>query len=263
MLVLRAKGAGGSGGGVVCETMSYQDAIKQETVLGNEPEREIQGLLGVITLLSGPYLVVRTHEHTPEVPWGSHGGLEAGGTGGGHLIRTLRGGLLCVCVCVVVVQVIDQSEVVGLAPNCSSPLRRITRTSLLPVSRRPQEVALQLPWQRVDEKRYLRMAQAQAGCGLLFFSPKYPLHLRMELALLGGAAAAADGQQQEASRRFLWNQHLLSNMSEGGGEEWCSPVISGYAASRSAEVQGQAVSLTLISRRSVHMQGTRFNRRGG
>lgn len=64
MLAVRAKGAGGSGGGVVCETMSYQDAIKQETVLGNEPEREIQGLLGVITLLSGPYLVVRTHTST-------------------------------------------------------------------------------------------------------------------------------------------------------------------------------------------------------
>lgn len=59
VLVVRSR----DGVGVQCETLVYADAIKSGVVLGNELEREVHGLLGVITLLSGPYLVVSPPTH--------------------------------------------------------------------------------------------------------------------------------------------------------------------------------------------------------
>ena len=45
-------------------------------------------------------------------------------------------------------------------------------------------------------------------------------------------------------------------------EKWGIAGVSGYVATREADYQGEKILLTLISRRSVYMQGTRFNRRG-
>jgi hypothetical protein len=46
-------------GRAVTETMTYQEAVKSGVVLGNELELEVEALLGCITLLGGPYIVVR------------------------------------------------------------------------------------------------------------------------------------------------------------------------------------------------------------
>lgn len=175
-------------------------------------------------------------------------------------------------------QTIDASEVVGLAPNYS-PLRRITRTSLQPVARRPQEALLaSSPVLRVDESRYKAMVQRQASCGHLYLSHKYPLHQRIHVALHTTTFSPASPTPSSptspnptghedliaSSNRFLWNAYLLQSLSQDEAIRgmWGAYVISGYAASHSADFNGEAISITLISRRATTMQGTRFNRRG-
>lgn len=43
---------------VDAEVKTFQMALNQGDILGNELEVEIEGILGVISLLSGPYLLV-------------------------------------------------------------------------------------------------------------------------------------------------------------------------------------------------------------
>ena len=67
---------------------------------------------------------------------------------------------------------------------------------------------------------------------------------------------------------FLWNHRLISSMSESssvdkhGFRHWVSPLMQGFAQTRSFADAGLKHSITVISRRSVKQAGTRFNARG-
>ena len=147
------------------------------------------------------------------------------------------------------------------------------------------------------------MLQAPVVAGSLYFSPQYPLHRRLqENAKLcpdldfDSTAPLFWGEEGEEERRegrrgpnydnniytadnpsssspspsssqFLWNSFLLSGL-ESARHFWGTASISGFASSRSIPLQGggregRVATLTLISRRSTRMQGTRFWQRGG
>jgi hypothetical protein len=63
---------------------------------------------------------------------------------------------------------------------------------------------------------------------------------------------------------FLWNKELIGNVGKGGkvNIDWISPLMQGFASSLSFSDGGLKHSISLISRRSVKMAGTRYNARG-
>lgn len=151
-----------------------------------------------------------------------------------------------------------------------------------PVSaRREQQLRKAGGWRAVDESRYVRLLRAQVATGALYFAVAAPaaaataaaiplaprtastlLHRRMALQQREGPAATAVAEAEE----YVWNAFLLSGMEDPSlRTQWGTPCISGFAASSSRPLplgNETAAVLTLVSRRSTRMQGTRFFRRG-
>lgn len=282
------------------EVKDFQTAVRDGDIVGSEEEREIQGILGLVYLLGGAYLlVIEASEIVGTSPRGSN--------------------------------LTDKTS--------SFSIHRVQKMGMLPVSRKQQtgphpqqHPALSSPGQRCDEERYLRMLQAPVVAGSLYFSPRYPLHRSLQknvrrcpgldfdstapafwgeeaaMGREGGGLGDADSPayalmaKNGSSRRgtdsraasssstssfssssssssnltspspstslpFLWNGFLLSNLGPAR-LFWGTACISGYAVSRSIPLDGarkgagEAARLTLLSRRSTRMQGTRFYRRG-
>ncbi|CAJ0571375.1 unnamed protein product, partial [Mesorhabditis spiculigera] len=70
--------------------------------------------------------------------------------------------------------------------------------------------------------------------------------------------------------RFFWNSHLLKDILSSPGEaakDWIVPVMQGHVQSKEIKIDDVEasipyLSLTLISRRSIHRAGARYLRRG-
>ena len=66
---------------------------------------------------------------------------------------------------------------------------------------------------------------------------------------------------------FLWNQRLMETMSmdtedKGGFRSFISPLMQGFALSRSFTEDGVNYTMSVISRKSTKQAGTRYNARG-
>ncbi|CAJ0578115.1 unnamed protein product, partial [Mesorhabditis spiculigera] len=68
---------------------------------------------------------------------------------------------------------------------------------------------------------------------------------------------------ERADPRFVWNGYLLEQLrSIKEAAPFCLPLVHGFFGSQRVNIGGQAIWLTLISRRSIHSAGVRFYRRG-
>ncbi|CAL5218518.1 g205 [Coccomyxa viridis] len=62
---------------------------------------------------------------------------------------------------------------------------------------------------------------------------------------------------------FVWNEFLTRHLRSAlGNDKWVTPLIHGFWQRRSLAVLGQALTVTLIARRSRHFAGTRYRKRG-
>lgn len=165
----------------------------------------------------------------------------------------------------------------------SSRIYKVRRVGVRPVSaRREQQLRKEGGWRAVDESRYLRLLRAQVATGALYFAVAAPaaataaaaapasrpastlLHRRVALQQGKGPPAAATALAE--AEEYVWNAFLLSGIEDPSLRvQWGTPCISGFAASSSRPLplgNETAAVLTLVSRRSTRMQGTRFFRRG-
>lgn len=74
------------------------------------------------------------------------------------------------------------------------------------------------------------------------------------------AAAAPDFDK--ADLRFVWNRYAAKKLIDIGAVSWLVPIILGYVDVRNEVVNGKAVQLALIARRSADRPGLRFTARG-
>lgn len=305
---------------VTFEVKDFQTAVRDGDMLGNEVEREIQGVLGLIYLLGGAYLVtIEASEIVGSAPHGNGGSSRTNSrtspstaststststnsttsSGGSGSSNGSNGS--------------SSSNNNNGSSSCS--IHRVRKMGLVPISRRQQAhssssyfqqqqhpSSLDTPDRVCDEERYLGMLQAPVVAGSLYFSPQYPLHRRLQenaklcpdldfdstAPLFWGKEESEEESEgprgptddnknyiagnpfppspSHLSSQFLWNNFLLSGL-ESARHFWGTACISGFASSRSIPLQrgraGSVATLTLISRRSTRMQGTRFWQRGG
>lgn len=180
-----------------------------------------------------------------------------------------------------------------LAPTDSptttiSTVYKVTRLGVRPVAARAQAALLRRDGggggsRAVDEARYLRLLRGQVATGALYFataattaagagagSTPTLLHRRVALQLQPPPGQEQQLQQQQAlsDGEYVWNAFALSGIDDPSlRAQWGTPCISGFAASSApvpvpGEAEGRVAVVTLVSRRSTRMQGTRFFRRG-
>ena len=173
-----------------------------------------------------------------------------------------------------------------------STIYKITRLGVRPVAARAQAQLLRgaAAAKAVDEARYLRLLRGQVATGALYFATASaggadaggagsfaptPTLLHRRVALQEPQQLQQQQQQLQQQQQvlsdaeYVWNAFALSGIEDPAlRAQWGTPCISGFAAS-TAPVPvgggggGETVAvLTLVSRRSTRMQGTRFFRRG-
>lgn len=174
-----------------------------------------------------------------------------------------------------------------------STIYKVTRLGVRPVAARAQAQLLRgaAAAKAVDEARYLRLLRGQVATGALYFATASaggadaggagsfaptPTLLHRRVALQEPQPQQLQQQQLQQQQQqvlsdaeYVWNAFALSGIEDLElRAQWGTPCISGFAAS-TAPVPvgggggGETVAvLTLVSRRSTRMQGTRFFRRG-
>lgn len=76
------------------------------------------------------------------------------------------------------------------------------------------------------------------------------------------AQAPATPDFAKADLRFVWNRYAAKPIADLGAVSWIVPLILGYVDVRNGLVNGKAVQLALISRRSADRPGLRYTARG-
>lgn len=76
------------------------------------------------------------------------------------------------------------------------------------------------------------------------------------------AQAPATPDFARADLRFVWNRYAAKKVADLGAVSWVVPLISGYVDVKDGLVNGKAVQLALVSRRSADRPGLRYTARG-
>lgn len=161
--------------------------------------------------------------------------------------------------------VVKASTRVAGAPGVGA-FHRVDRVELLPVSG-PPDSALSAAM-RKDEAQFLKLIHSVFKTRSFYFcSGGYEAtHTVQRIYDLQQDSSAPTSHWDRADERLMWNAHLLSDFTESGLAEasaWVTPMINGFVGYRPhISFGGSSADLLLISRRSRHRQGTRFNRRG-
>ena len=60
----------------------------------------------------------------------------------------------------------------------------------------------------------------------------------------------------------MWNHHLIKDVYDRMDIRWFVPLIHGFIGFQALKIFGRRIDFILISRRSRHFAGTRYNKRG-
>eukprot|EP00051_Salpingoeca_urceolata_P023163 m.389635 g.389635 ORF g.389635 m.389635 type:complete len:594 (-) comp20071_c6_seq1:182-1963(-) len=173
--------------------------------------RSICGVVGIISLLSGPHLVVITKR---------------------KLVGYING----------------------------HQIWEVADTAILPYARTTTSLG---EHQLADEQTYQTMVAAMLGSPGLYFSYTYHLTHTLQRQQAFAQGDALRPQHELADPRFYWNRFLQKDMSRQPQlAEYMLPVLHGFVSMSSQVINGTAVDLILVSRRSVQRAGTRHFRRG-
>lgn len=150
------------------------------------------------------------------------------------------------------------------------PVWRVQTLSAIPI-RGPKMLKTLMPGlgltkKNLAEEALMRnMVNAAASLPGYFFSHAFDLtrsaQKRADAAATTPDAPAAPDFAR-ADMRFVWNRYAAKKLADLGATSWVVPLILGYVDVRSGLVNGKAVQLALISRRSADRPGLRFTARG-
>mmetsp|Transcript_1777 Transcript_1777/g.2507 ORF Transcript_1777/g.2507 Transcript_1777/m.2507 type:complete len:588 (+) Transcript_1777:63-1826(+) len=148
----------------------------------------------------------------------------------------------------VYVGVVTQQRLIGDIKGCC--VFNATQIKLIPVPNADSPTDSNVS--RLD-KHYLSLLEAALSSSHLYYSFDYPLTL---------SSQAQGGKNTTPNFDFTWNYYALQPLLSLEG--WACPFIMGFVAIDSGiSIAGKKIDrFALISRRSRHRVGTRFNRRG-
>lgn len=128
-----------------------------------------------------------------------------------------------------------------------------------------------------DEQRLRRLLQWVDLARGFFWSDTYNLTETLQTNALGDGDQNSCGECMcpgacpvyrpgDFESAFAWNAHLSRalrlSLGDVAASRWIAPLCHGYFAQTRASLSGREVTMTVVSRRSRHHAGTRFNRRG-
>lgn len=173
--------------------------------------RLIFGIVGVIRLLAGPYLIVITRREK--------------------------------------VGEVDQR-----------PIWKVTGTEVISY----QRTLLHLNEQQTqDNTQYLSMVDAVLGIDGYYFSTTFDLTHTLQRLANTSADFKYLPLHERADSRFMWNGFVLRELVQQAElNRFCLPIMHGFVSVTDCSIKGRSFRYTLISRRSCHRAGTRYNIRG-
>jgi len=68
----------------------------------------------------------------------------------------------------------------------------------------------------------------------------------------------SERQLRYSDNIFFWNWNLVSPFDEAAVHEWITPISNAWSLSKEIAIDGEKLTLTIISRRSRRMQGPRL-----
>ncbi|XP_037554707.1 phosphatidylinositol-3-phosphatase SAC1-like isoform X2 [Dermacentor silvarum] len=194
------------------------DRVSREISLSAKPDipphairRTIYGIVGIIHLLAGPYLIViverrRVGEINGQVVWR-----------------------------------IKATEAYSF-----------TRTSLHLTENQNQY-----------NKQYTAMVQTVLSTPNFYYSTTYDLSHTLQKLYNTTPDFLQMGLMERADQRFVWNHHLMSELSNQVElRKFCLPIIHGFVYIKACAINGHGFTFALISRRSCYRAGTRMFMRG-
>lgn len=191
-------------------TNEIQLSKNDDIALGAEV-KIIYGIIGIIRLLAGPYLIVITHREK-------------------------------VCE-------IDQKTI-----------WRVTGTEMISY----QRTMLHLTDQQIqDNSAFVSMVETVLSAESFYFSTSYDLtHTVQRLA-----NTSPDFRQiplhERADMRFMWNGFVLKELIQQAElSRFCLPIVHGFVCATDCSIKNRSFRYILVSRRSCHRAGTRYNMRG-
>eukprot|EP00040_Diaphanoeca_grandis_P023040 m.124783 g.124783 ORF g.124783 m.124783 type:complete len:617 (+) comp29081_c0_seq1:162-2012(+) len=139
---------------------------------------------------------------------------------------------------------------------------QIAETEILPFSHSMRHLATV---QIEQERQYLELINATFKEQSFYFSYSYDLTHSLQKLHSRDEKFYQSSLFERADKRFCWNSFLTSHVSFDIPEmnRFKLPIMCGFVGvGGPATVNGKRLELILISRRSVHRTGTRFNKRG-
>ncbi|XP_053401252.1 phosphatidylinositol-3-phosphatase SAC1-like [Mercenaria mercenaria] len=173
--------------------------------------KPVCGIMGIIRLIAGPYLLVITKK-------------EKVGEIQGHVIWKITG----------------------------TELHSYKRTMLHLTEKQTR-----------DNGVYVSMVESVLKTGYFYFSTTYDITHTLQRLHNTSPDFISIPLHERADQRFLWNNHVLRELSQQADlGRYCLPVMHGFMSISSSVIDNKSVNYILISRRCVYRAGTRFNVRG-
>lgn len=173
--------------------------------------RTVYGLVGILHLIAGPYLVLVT--------------------------RRTKVGVLN-----------------------KQTIWRVVGTDAVPYARTTTHLT---PEQRQYNEKYIAMVQQVLSTPYFYFSYTYDLTHTLQRLYYTAEDFLQMALHERADPRFVWNQHLLRDLSvQPEMSAFCLPIMHGFISIKQCSINGEWFTWSLISRRSVYRAGTRMWMRG-
>lgn len=194
------------------------DRVSKEISLAVKPDipphavsRVIYGIVGIVHLLAGPYLIVVVERRRV-------------GDINGQVIWRIK----------------------------ATEAYSYTRTSLHLTEQQNQY-----------NKMYTAMVQAVLSTPNFYYSTTYDLSHTLQKLFNTTPDFVQMGLMERADQRFVWNHHLMSELSNQVElRKFCLPIIHGFVYIKPCAINGHGFTFALISRRSCYRAGTRMFMRG-
>lgn len=119
------------------------------------------------------------------------------------------------------------------------------------------------PEQKVYNDKYLAMLQNLLSTPYFYFSYTYDLTHTVQRLYYTAEDFLQMALHERADVRFVWNQHLLRDLTvQPEMSLFCLPIVHGFISIKQASIGGEWFTWGLVSRRSVYRAGTRMWTRG-
>lgn len=198
---------------LVIDRLSHDITLEEN--VGQVPfvatRRTVYGLVGILHLIAGPYLILVT--------------------------RRTKVGMLN-----------------------KQTIWRVQGTDIVPYAR---STTFLTPEQRQYNDKYISMVQQVLATPYFYFSYTYDLTHTLQRLYYTAEDFLQMALHERADPRFVWNQHLLRDLSvQPEMSAFCLPIMHGFVSIKQCLINGEWFTWSLVSRRSVYRAGTRMWMRG-